>query len=72
MEIKFQQYIFYQNLTIFSTTYAPILNPCWYENMHSYTTTKKLRKKAFKINGKNKNQKIGIQVIFTLEIKLEK
>ena len=40
--------------------------------MHSYTTTKKLRKKAFKINGKNKNQKIGIQVIFTLEIKLEK
>ena len=28
LEIKLQQYIFCQNLTIFSATYASILNPC--------------------------------------------
>ena len=28
LEIKLQQYIFYENLTIFSATYASILNPC--------------------------------------------
>ena len=28
LEIKLQKYIFYQNPTIFLTTYSPILNPC--------------------------------------------
>ena len=40
--------------------------------MHSYATTKELKKKAFTINSQNLKQAIGIQVTFILETKLKK
>ena len=50
LENKLEQYIFYQNLIIFSDTYASILNPCWYKNKLSYATTKEMKNKAFTTN----------------------
>ena len=44
--------------------------------MHTSATTKQLKKKAFTINSKNiidySSQEIAVQVIFILEIKLQK
>ena len=37
-----------------------------------YAMAKELMKKVFTANSHNKNQKIGIQVTFILEIKLQK
>ena len=52
--------------------YASIFNPYKDENVHSYATTKELKKKAFTINSQNLKQAIGIQVTFILETKLKK
>ena len=40
--------------------------------MNTYATTKQVENNAFTINSQNINQEICIQVIFTLEIKLQK
>ena len=72
LEINLQRYIFYQNRIIFSATYASILKPCWYENLHWYATTKELKKKPFTIHSQNLKQTIGVQVNFIFELKLPK
>ena len=40
--------------------------------MHTYATTKELKKKAFRINSQNIEQVIGITVTFISEIKPQK
>ena len=69
MEKKFQKDIFYQKNTVFSVTFAFILNPCQDGNVHTYATIKELRKMAFRKNGQNVKQAIGT---FLMEKKLEK
>ena len=43
---------FKQNMTVFSETCVSILNPCQDRNVHTYATTKKLKKMAFRINSR--------------------
>ena len=40
--------------------------------MHTYATTKEMKKKAFIVKCQNIKQPIGIQLTFMLEIKIEK
>ena len=63
--------MFSQNMTVFSATYAWILNHSYDGNMRTYVTTKELKMKEFTINSQDINQAIGIQVTAVLEIKLQ-
>ena len=40
--------------------------------MHTYATTKELKKKVFKINGRNIKQAIDVEVTFMMEKELQK
>ena len=59
-------------MTDFLATCASILKPCYDRNVHTYSTTYELKKKAFRINGQNKNLEIAIQITFILETKHQK
>ena len=72
LEIKLQNYIFYQNTTVFIANYASILIPCQDRAVHAYVTTEELKRKEFTLKSENMKEAIGIQVTFTLEIKLQK
>ena len=69
---KLSNYIFYQNLAIFSATYVSNLNPCYDGNVHPYATTQKLKKKGSALKGRNIKEATGIQVTFMLEIEIQK
>ena len=55
---------------VFWATYASILNLGW--ECAYVRATKELKKKAFRINGQNKNLEIAIQMTFILETKHQK
>ena len=48
------------------------MTTCYDENMNTYATTYKLRRKAFTVNSQNIKQAYGIQLSFVLEINLQK
>ena len=66
---KLQKQHFLAKNTVFLATYASILNPCYDQNVPTYTTTKKLKNIPFKIISQTIKQKFGIQLIFISEIK---
>ena len=39
--------------TVFLATYASILSLCYDSNVHTYATTKEMKKMAFRINSQN-------------------
>ena len=51
---------------------SSLLNRCKDGNSDTYTTTWELQKKEFRVYSQNIKQAYGIQVTFTLEIKLQK
>ena len=57
-------------MTVFSATYACILNHCYDGNIRSYAASKELKTKEFTIKCENINQAIGIELTIILEIKL--
>ena len=59
-------------MTILLAANVSFLNPCQDGNVHTYATTKELKKKEFKAKEQNIKQTIGIQVTLILEIKLQK
>ena len=55
-------------MTVFLVAYASFLKSCKDGNVHTYATTKELKKKTFTINSLNINQEISIQVTFIFDI----
>ena len=70
-EINLQNYVFLQNMAIFFPLMS-FLNPCKDGNVHRCSKTKEVKVKAFKATEEKIKQKIGLQGIFILEIKLQK
>ena len=71
-ENKLEEKILFNKTRLFSEIHASILKPCQDGNIHTYATTKELKKIALRINIQNIKQRVGIQVTFILEIKPQK
>ena len=55
LEIKLQQFTFWQNMTTFLVTDESFFNPSKDRNLHTSATTKQLKKNAFTINSRSIN-----------------
>ena len=58
--------------TVFSATYASILNPCLDGNEHTYATNKEMKKIVSRISIRNIEHAFCLQVIFITEKKPQK
>ena len=70
MEKNLQKEHLLERNTVFFITFA--LKHCQDGNVHTYSTTKELKKMVSMINSQNIKQKFGIQMTFNSEIKPQK
>ena len=72
LEINLQKHVFQQNMVIFVTAIVSFSNPCQDGNVHTYATTKEMKKKAFITKREKIKQTFDIQLTFILKIKPSK
>ena len=69
LEIKLQKYNSKQNITNFLAAIMCLLNPYEDRNVHTYATTKELKKKVYTVKINNIKEAINIHLALILENK---